>query len=78
MAKKEYHTGQTESATPFGLILSPFMTIGRQHIHECVKAHAELVDKFQEVNRSWLHYLQSEAALSAELKPLSLPSLRPT
>jgi len=34
-----------------------------------VKAHSELVDKFQEVNRSWLQYLQSEADLSAELTP---------
>lgn len=69
MAKKDYHTGQTESAPPFSLILSPFMTMGRQHIHECVKAHSDLVDKFQEVNRSWFRYLQSEAALSAELTP---------
>jgi len=45
------------------------MTMGRQHIHECVRAHAQLVDKFQEVNRSWLQYLQSEADLSAELTP---------
>ena len=43
--------------------------MGRQHIHECVRAHAQLVDKFQEVNRSWLQYLQSEADLSAELTP---------
>ena len=69
MAKKDDHAGQTESATPFSLILSPFMTMGRQHIHECVKAHAELVDKLQAANRSWLQYLQSEAALSAELAP---------
>jgi hypothetical protein len=69
MARKEYHTDQTEGATPFSLIPSAFMTMGRQHIHECVKAHSELVDKFQEVNRSWLQYLQSEAALSAELTP---------
>src|SRR5258708_19982563 len=69
MARKEYHADQTEGATPFSLIPSAFMTMGRQHIHECVKAHSELVDKFQEVNRSWLQYLQSEAALSAELTP---------
>jgi hypothetical protein len=69
MAKKEYHTDQIEGATPFSLIPSAFMTMGRQHIHECVKTHAQLVDKFQEVNRSWLQYLQSEAALSAELTP---------
>ena len=69
MARKEYHTDQTEGATPFSLIPSAFMTMGRQHIHECLKAHSELVDKFQEVNRSWLQYLQSEADLSAELTP---------
>jgi hypothetical protein len=69
MARKEYHTDQTEGATPFSLIPSAFMTMGRQHIHECVEAHSELVDKFQEVNRSWLQYLQSEADLSAELTP---------
>jgi hypothetical protein len=69
MARKEYHTDQTEGATPFSLIPSAFMTMGRQHIHECVKAHSELVDKFQEVNRSWLQYLQSEADLSTELTP---------
>jgi hypothetical protein len=66
MAKKEYHTEQTESATPFGLIPSAFITMGRQHIHECVKAHSELVGRFEEVNRSWLDHLQSEAELSAE------------
>jgi hypothetical protein len=54
MAKKDYHIGQAESATPFSLILSPFMTMGRQHIHECLKAHVELVEKCQEVNRSWV------------------------
>src|SRR6266404_5183581 len=46
MAKKEYHSDQTEGATPFSLIPSAFMTMGRQHIHECVKTHSELVDKF--------------------------------
>src|SRR5258708_13915973 len=66
MAKKEYHSDQTEGATPFSLIPSAFMTMGRQHIHECVKTHSELVDKFQEVNRSWLQYLRSEADLSSE------------
>jgi len=66
MAKKEYRTEQTEGATPFSLIPSAFMTIGRQHIHECVKAHSELLDRFQEANRSWLDHLQSEADLSAE------------
>jgi len=67
VARKEYHTDQPEGATPFSLIPSAFMTMGRQHIHECVKAHSELVDKFQEVNRTWLQYLQSEVDLSAEL-----------
>src|SRR5215471_8536811 len=66
MAKREYHTEQTESGTPFSLIPSEFVTIGRQHIHECVTAHSELLDRFQEVNRSWLDHLQSEADLSAE------------
>jgi hypothetical protein len=66
MAKNEYHTEQMESVTPFGLTPSAFITMGRKQIHECVKAHAELVDSFEEVNRSWLDHLQSEAALSAE------------
>jgi hypothetical protein len=66
MAKREYHTDQTEGATPFSVIPSEFITMGRQHIHECVKAHSELVDRCQEANRSWLEYLQSEADLSAE------------
>jgi len=66
MAKREYHTEQTEGATPLGLIPSELITIGRQHIHACAKAHSELVDRFQDVNRSWLKYLQSEADLSVE------------
>jgi hypothetical protein len=66
MAKKEYHTDQAEGATPFSVIPSEFITMGRQHIHECVKAHSELVDRCQEANRSWLEYLQSAADLSAE------------
>src|SRR5260370_36886011 len=69
MAKKEYHTDQTEGATPFSLIPSAFMTMGRQHIQECARSHAQLVDKFQAVNRSWLQCLQSEADLSAEFTP---------
>jgi hypothetical protein len=69
MAKKEYHTDQTEGATPFSLIPSAFMTMGTRHIQECVRAHAQLVDKFQEVNRSWLQCLRSEADLSAEFTP---------
>jgi hypothetical protein len=69
MAKKEYHTDQTEGATPLSLIPSAFMTMGRQHIQECVRAHAQLVDKFREVNRSWLQCLRSEADLSAEFTP---------
>ena len=66
MTKKEYHTEQIETATPFSLIPSNFITMGKKHIHECVKAHSELLDRFQEANRSWLDHLQSEAALSAE------------
>jgi hypothetical protein len=66
MTKKEYHAESGESATPFGVIPAQFITMGRQHIHECVRAQSELVDKFQGVNRSWLEYLQSEADLSSE------------
>ena len=66
MAKREYLTEQAESPTPFGLIPSVFITMGRKHIHECVKAHSELLDRFQEANRSWLDHLQSQADLSAE------------
>jgi hypothetical protein len=66
MAKNEYHSEQMESVTPFGLIPSAFITMGRKQIHECVKAHSELVDRFQEVNRSWLDHLRSEADLSTE------------
>ena len=66
MSKREYHTEQTEGATPFGLIPSELITVGRQHIHECAKAHSELVDRFQAANRSWLKYLRSEADLSVE------------
>src|SRR5215470_12761523 len=66
MAKKEYHTEHMEVATPFSLIPSNFIAMGKKHIHECVKAHSELLDRFQEANRSWLDHLQSEADLSAE------------
>ena len=53
MAKREYHTEQTEGATPFGLNPSELITMGRQHIYECAKAHSELVDRFQDANRGW-------------------------
>jgi hypothetical protein len=66
MAKKEYHIEHTDNATPFGLIPSNFIAMGKKHIHECVKAHSELLDRFQEANRSWLDHLRSEADLSAE------------
>jgi hypothetical protein len=66
MAKNEYRSEQMESVTAFGLIPSALMTMGRQHIHECVKVHSELVDRFQEVNRNWLDHLRSEADLSTE------------
>ena len=66
MAKTEYHTEQTETTTPSGLMPSAFIAIGRQHIHECVKAHSELVDRLREMNRSWLDHVQSEAELTAE------------
>jgi hypothetical protein len=66
MAKTEYHTEQSEGATPFSVIPSEFITMGRKHIHEVAKAHSELVDRFQAANRSWLKYLQSEADLSVE------------
>jgi hypothetical protein len=66
MAKTEYHFEQTEGARPISLIPSEFVTLGKRHIHECVKAHSELVDRIQEVNRSWLEYIRSEADLSAE------------
>jgi hypothetical protein len=52
MAKKEYHTDQTEGATPFSLIPSAFMTMGRQHIQECVRAHAQL-DRSRALQRSF-------------------------
>ena len=66
MAKNEYHTEQMESVTPFGLIPSAFITMGRKQIHECVKAHSELVGRIQDANQSWLDHLQSEANLSTE------------
>jgi hypothetical protein len=66
MARNEYHADRAESVTPFGLIPSTFITMGRKQIHECVKAHSELLDRFQEVNRSWLDHLQSEADLYTE------------
>jgi len=66
MAKNEYHSEQMESVTPFSLIPPAFITMGRQQIHECVKAHSELVDRFQEVNQNWLDHLRSEADLSTE------------
>jgi hypothetical protein len=66
MAKKEHHTEQTEAATPFNVIPSELIAMGKKHIHEYVTAHSELLDKFQEVNRSWLDRLQTEADLSAE------------
>jgi hypothetical protein len=58
--------GHTESATPFSLIPSSFIAVGRTHIHEYVKALSELLDRFQEANRSWLDHVQSEADLSVE------------
>jgi hypothetical protein len=66
MARNEYHTEQTEGVTPLGLIPTAFITMGTKQVHECVKAHSELLDRFQEVNRSWLDHLQSEADLSTE------------
>src|SRR5215467_3232056 len=65
MAKKEWHTEQTESATPFGLTPSNFISAGKKHVHECVRAQSELLDRFQEANRTWLDRVQSEADLSA-------------
>jgi hypothetical protein len=66
MARQEYQVEPTEGVTPLSLIPSEFMTLGRQHVHECMQAHSELLDRVQEVNRSWLEYLRSEAHLSAE------------
>ncbi len=66
MAKKEYHVEQTETATLFSVIPSGFITMSKRHIHECAKAHSELLDRFQEANRNWLGHVQSEADLSAE------------
>ena len=66
MAKREYHTEQAESVTPFGLTPSSLITMGKKHVNECLKAQSELLDRFQEANRSWLDHLQSEADLSAE------------
>jgi hypothetical protein len=66
MTKSGHHTEQMESVTPFDLIPSAFITMGRNQIHECVKAHSELVDRFQEVNRSWIDHLKSAADLSTE------------
>ncbi len=40
MAKREYHTEQTEGATPFGLIPAVLITMGRQHTPERAKAHS--------------------------------------
>ncbi len=66
MAKREYPTERAETAMPFSLIPLGFITIGKKHIHDCVKAHSELLDRFHEANRSWLDHLESEADLSAE------------
>jgi hypothetical protein len=74
MAKTEFHAEQTASATPFSVIPSDFITMGRKHIHAVAKAHSELVDRFQEANRSWLKYIQSEADLSAEFTSKMIPA----
>jgi len=66
MAKNENHSEQMEGVTPFSLIPRAFIMIGRRQIHECVKVHSELVDRFQEANRNWLDHLRSEADLSTE------------
>lgn len=66
MAKRENHAEQTETGTPFSLVPSGFITLGKKHIQDCVKVHSELLDRFQEANRNWLDHLQSEADLSAE------------
>jgi hypothetical protein len=66
MAKKEHHFEPTEGVTPFSVIPSEFMTLGKQHIHECMKAQSEMLDRVQDATRSWLEYLRSEADLSAE------------
>jgi hypothetical protein len=66
MAKTPYHFEPTEGATPHRIISSESMTLGKRHIHECVKAHSELADRIEEVNRSWIENLRSEADLSAE------------
>jgi hypothetical protein len=66
MAKKEHHGEQMETVTPFSLIPSGFITIGKKHIHDCVKAHSELLDRFHEANLIWLDHLESKADLSAE------------
>src|SRR5262249_16441600 len=66
MTKKEYRTQKMESVTPFSLIPSAFITMGGKQIHECVKAHSELLDRFREVNRDWIDHLRSEADLSTE------------
>jgi hypothetical protein len=65
MAKREYPTERAETAMPFSLIPLGCITV-KKHIHDCVKAHSELLDRFHEANRSWLDRLESEADLSAE------------
>jgi hypothetical protein len=66
MAKNQYHSELMGNVTPFSLIPSVFITMGTKQIRECVEAHAELVDRFQEVNRNWFDHLRSEADLSTE------------
>jgi Phasin protein len=66
MAKTEYQTERMETTTPLSLIPSGFIAMGKKHIHDCVKAQSELLDRFHEANRNWLDHLQSEVDLSTE------------
>jgi hypothetical protein len=63
---QDTHTDRTEKSSPFNFITPEFAVMGKKRFGELAKMQADLFEKLQEVNRSWLERMQTEASRASE------------
>jgi hypothetical protein len=66
MEQTASNAGKTEKSSPSNLNPSEFAAMGKKRLEELIAMQTELFEKLQEMNRSWIERMQSEAALTSE------------
>jgi hypothetical protein len=66
MAQTESTTAKAEKSSPSNLIPPEIAAMGKKRLGDLSATQNELLEKLQDVNRSWFDRIQSEASLASE------------